>query len=248
MRMPRTRRCRHAGAGLLICLAIALTWEGGCSRRREPGKVCRPVGKFTASEASKYQGFGISVSMSGKLAVIAACSEAKGVKTAESAYVFDLVGLKEVAKLTPMGTARQKWHWLVSASGKRAVLTPLSSGPAAAAYVFDLDKVEQTAVLVAQGSHALDLFGSSVCISEDRVIVGASGMGPERDSAGVAYVLDARDGKQVFKLTPQHAEPGDEFGVAVALSDSFALVGAPSTDLPGAEDAGAAGAARRTQW
>ena len=244
MRVPawmRTRRCMHGSLWLLACVAvgIALIWACGRDRAREPGKVCQPVAKFTASDAREGDGFGNSVSISGKLAVAAALTHAEGEKIAESAYVFDLVSLKEVTKLTPMGVARDRLDWRVSASGGRAVMTTWSVNYASSAYVFDLGKGKQTATLTVENLGAFDLFGYSVCMSGDRAIVGAPGVGRKRDSAGAAYVFNARDGKRTLTLTSIHAKPGDAFGDAVAMSDSFAVVAASSTNLRREKEAGA---------
>jgi hypothetical protein len=53
------------------------------------------------------------------------------------------------------------------------------------------------------------------------------------------YVFDIEDARQIYKLTAEQARHGDVFGASVGLSGSFAVVGAPFTDLPRAEDAGA---------
>jgi hypothetical protein len=79
-------------------------------------------------------------------------------------------------------------------------------------------------------------FGSSVSISGDTAVVGASSDdekgGPDSFS-GSAYVFERNHGgpnawQQVFKLTAFDGVAGDQFGWSIAISGSTAVVGAPT--------------------
>jgi uncharacterized repeat protein (TIGR01451 family) len=106
--------------------------------------------------------------------------------------------------------------------------------------------------LTASDAQAGDVFGGSVAISGDTVIVGAvgedGGPGDPQDTAGAAYVFDRNQGGpevwgQVAKLTASDAQAGDRFSTAVAISVDTVVVsawfegGGPGDPLP---DAGAA--------
>ncbi len=89
--------------------------------------------------------------------------------------------------------------------------------------------------LVASDGTASAFFGTSVSLSDDRALVGASG-------AEAAYVFERQqDGAwtEVAKLLANDGAGGDEFGSSVSLTGDRALVGAPSDDDKG-NDSGSA--------
>jgi hypothetical protein len=92
------------------------------------------------------------------------------------------------------------------------------------------------------GTRDNDRFGRSVAISESYAIVGA----PEEDSAsgkstGVAYIFDTSDGSLLYTLEhPYGTSAYDNFGLAVSISESHAIVGAPSADDAGGYSSGKA--------
>jgi WD40 repeat protein len=84
-----------------------------------------------------------------------------------------------------------------------------------------------------------DQFGISVAISGNTAIVGARLDDSTTTNEGSAYLFDVTTGTQLFKLTADDAEAGDEFGISVAISGNTAIVGA-SMENAGGADAGAA--------
>lgn len=101
---------------------------------------------------------------------------------------------------------------------------------AGAAYVFTRTGTTwtQQQKLVASDGGMADLFGFSVALSGDRIVVGA----PEHDDAGTqtgaAYVFarDGTDWTQEQRLTPPLQRVGDLFGYAVAVDGDTVVVGA----------------------
>jgi hypothetical protein len=82
--------------------------------------------------------------------------------------------------------------------------------------------------LLASDGAAWDEFGCTVAISENYAIVGAEGDDDNGYSSGSAYIFE-RTGlswNQAVKLTPADGAEGDRFGAAVAISGSYAIVGA----------------------
>jgi len=75
-----------------------------------------------------------------------------------------------------------------------------------------------------------DLFGSSVAVSGDFAVVGATDDDDAGSNSGSAYVFDrdhggANEWGQVAKLSASDAAAGDRFGRSVAISGNTAVVG-----------------------
>jgi len=125
---------------------------------------------------------------------------------------------------------------------------------AGAAYVFERRTGSwiQQAKLVAADGDAGDWFGSSVTVSSDgaTVVIGApndddpDGSSDTRSGAGSAYVFSRTGGdwNREAKLTAVDGEPGDMFGLDIAVSSdgTAAVVGAVEDENPNGEQAGSA--------
>lgn len=119
----------------------------------------------------------------------------------------------------------------VAIDGAYAVVgAPGVSSSAGAAYVFKRERdgtFTQIDTLTAGDAAADDLFGSSVAIQKDTIIVGAPG---DDSDEGAAYAFKRqRDGTylQVDKLTAEDNAAGDLFGTSVAFDKNTAVIGAP---------------------
>ncbi len=109
-----------------------------------------------------------------------------------------------------------------------------------AAYVFyrhqgGSDNWGEVKKLVPGDPGAADLFGRSVSISGDYVIVGAFQEDQLAADAGAAYIFGRNAGGadnwgQLTKLTASDGGPGDLFGYSVSLSGDYAVVGAPGNN------------------
>lgn len=122
----------------------------------------------------------------------------------------------------------------------RAPFDNNSAPNAGATYLFDTTTGAPGPAL--QKTPAIgDQFGLGVGISGSIAIVGA----PNTDvtgatDAGAAYLFDATTGALLQTLQNPDPADFDEFGLSVGISGTTAIVGAPSADVPGAFDAGAA--------
>lgn len=87
--------------------------------------------------------------------------------------------------------------------------------------------------LVAPSAVANDLFGSSVAISGNIVLVGEAYDGGVAPYAGAAHVFDRDTGAHLMRLEAPDGMNGDEFGRAVAIGDRHFFVGAPNTSDQG---------------
>src|SRR6266542_1517326 len=155
--------------------------------------------------------------------------------------------LSQEAKLTAGDAASgDQFGAAVGISGETAVVgAPVddtAAGPnAGSAYVFVRSGTgwSQQAKLTASDAAAGDIFGFSVAVTGDTVVVGASG---DNMLAGSAYVF-VRSGtgwSQQAKLTASDAASGDRFGDAVGISGDTAVVGAQFGDTNAGSNAGSA--------
>ena len=95
---------------------------------------------------------------------------------------------------------------------------------------------EQTHKLTAKDAAEGDLFGCSVSVSENTLVVGAS---DDDHWAGSAYVFDVTTFEQLHKLTANDAEYGDIFGGSVSVSSEAIVVGARRDDDAGGDSGSA---------
>ena len=103
-----------------------------------------------------------------------------------------------------------------------------------------LSDYAQLAKLTASDGAADDMFGRSVAIDGDTIVVGAPypvWAVTSSNSPGAAYVLRTTDGgatyDQVATLTAADGMPGDQFGWSVAISGSIVVIGATKDNLSG---------------
>lgn len=136
------------------------------------------------------------------------------------------------------GGSNELFGRAVAASGDLALVGASYHSAAApfsgAAYLFQLSTRTQVRKLVAPDGAASDWFGASVALSGDRALVGAPGADPNGSASGAAYLFAASTGQLVAKLLPGDGAAKDSFGLAVAMTDAYALVGAPEHGPKGA--------------
>jgi len=95
-----------------------------------------------------------------------------------------------------------------------------------AVYLFDVQAGQQLLKLVPADGSAEDFFGGSVALSQSHALIGAPSDDDKGSESGSAYVFDASNGQQLFKLHPADGVTGDGFGSSAALSTSTAVIGA----------------------
>jgi hypothetical protein len=153
--------------------------------------------KLTASDAAASDTFGLSVAVSGDMAVVGAISDDTDAgPDAGSAYVFARsgTGWSQQAKLTASDAAVfDLFGRAVAVSGDTAVVgAQFGDTVAGSAYVFARSGTNwsQQAKLTASDAAAFDFFGAAVAISGDTVVVGALADDTAAGSnAGSAYVF-----------------------------------------------------------
>jgi hypothetical protein len=205
------------------------------------------VRKLTASDAAVMDYFGYSVAISGDAVVVGAFWEDEAAEDAGAAYVYErnrggADNWGEVRKLIASDAAAGDSFgvWVAVSGGTVVVGAPYDDDAGYAsgsAYIYvasDCDWVEQ-AKPVASDAAAEDLFGYSVAISADTLVIGAPGDNDAGSDSGSAYVVERNHGGadnwgEVLKLTASDAAAGDLFGRSVAVSGGTVVVGAPLND------------------
>ncbi|MGQ0700513.1 MAG: Calx-beta domain-containing protein [Panacagrimonas sp.] len=196
--------------------------------------------KLVAADGAEFDGFGISVALSGDTVVAGADGDNVGANGSQgSAYVFVRSGVSwmQQAKLIAAdGAVEDFFGYSVTVSGDTAVVGAYSDEVGAnfsqgSAYVFVRSGTiwTQQAKLLAADGAAFQEFGSSVALSGNTAVVGVfrDDIGANSDQ-GSAYVF-VRSGAswtQQAKLIAADGAAGDLFGFSVAASNDTAVVGA----------------------
>ena len=186
-----------------------------------------------AADGLDFDYFGTTVALSGRTAVIGAPYHDALGEDSGAAYVFEQVGdlWTPVAKLmADSGRAYDHFGTSVGVSGDTAVVgtayyDPASNTSASAAYVFE--RVQGAWVETARLGNWPHNVASAVAINGDTILVGR-GSGNLPDNAGAAYAFQRRVGswKASTRLTAWNGVTLDQFGSAVAISSTTALVAA----------------------
>jgi FG-GAP repeat len=210
--------------------------------------------KLTASDGTGQDYFGKSVAISGDTAIVGAYLAVVGANSNQgSAYVFVRSGTTwtEQQKLTASdGAAFDTFGRSVAVLGDTAIVGAQNHAVGAnsnqgSAYVFVRNGTmwtEQQKLTASDGA-TNDGFGSSVAISGDTVILGATGADiGAKLSQGSAYVF-VRSGTtwtQQQKLTASDGAADDRFGASVAISGDTVMAGATLDDIGANADQGSA--------
>ncbi len=218
------------------------------------GVVWTQQQKLTASDGATDDNFGNSVSISGDTAIVGANLHNVGANANQgSAYVFVRSGgvWTQQAQLFATGGAAQDFFgFSVAISGDSVVIGAYGDDVGAiseqgSAYVFVRSGVvwTQQAQLTSTGGATFDLFGYSVAIDGNTVIVGAYDDDVEINiGQGAAYVF-TRSGA-VWTQQPQLLATsdvgGDQFGWSVAISGNNMLIGAREDNIGGNGSQGSA--------
>ena len=199
--------------------------------------------KLFASDAGSGAYWGNAASMSGDRAII-------GNRLAHAAYVFERSGgfWVEVAKLTASDRGSDWFGVSVSISedGETVIVGAYYDDDACvndpncnsgSAYIFERTPVGwvETAKLTASDGAKGDIFGFSVAVSGDKVVVGSPGDKTGLLFLGSAYVFERSPGgtwgpHATVKLEASDAESGDSFGMAVDIFGDVLVVGAHNDD------------------
>lgn len=194
--------------------------------------------KLTAPDAQEADQFGVSVAISGNIAIVGANGDDDRGPESGSAYVYNVTTGSQIAKLTALdGAASDIFGKNVGIDGNIAIIGSIRDDDAGSesgsAYLFDVTTGGQIAKLTALDAAAEDNFGESVAISGNVAIVGAPLDDDAGYNSGSAYLFDVTTGGQIAKLTALDAAAEDFFGASVAIDSNIAIIGALLDDDAG---------------
>jgi len=199
--------------------------------------------KLTASDPAASDEFGFSVAIDGDTIVIGAVHKVVGINQDQgSAYVFVRNGAtwsQQKQLIISDGLTFDQFGVSVAISGDTIVVgaqaDDVSFTDQGSAYVFVRSGTNwtQQAQLTAADAAASDVFGCSVAINNNTIVVGAhfADVG-SNNNQGCAYVF-MRSGSiwtQQAKLTASDGAAADEFGNSVAIGGDTVVVGALRDD------------------
>ncbi len=219
--------------------------DGGWASASEAAKLTPPPG-----EDGKF--FGSSVSVNAGTAVVGAVGD-QDEGDPGSAYLFMRANggpWRSTSHGIKLGSPDEEdsslFGWSVAITGDTLVVgMPSEEGPGAA-YLYTKPRdgwafVADPVKLTSPGATPVDMFGASVAISGDTVVIGAAGFGSV-PLHGAAYVFTKpADGwastSDAAKLMPEFGESGDWFGWSVAVRGDTVVVGAQNNSTAPATNA-----------
>jgi hypothetical protein len=206
--------------------------------------------KLLASDGAAGDEFGFSVAISRETVIIGAHRNDDAGADSGSAYVFVRTGstwTQQAKLLASNGATNDLFGFAVGISGDTAIVgvafdddSGTNSGSARIFIRADSAWTEQAELLASDGA-AGDLFGIAVAISDDTAIVGSRFDSDAGSASGSAYVFVRSGGTwtEQAKLLASDAAAGDLFGIAVAICDDTAIVGAVNDDDSGSDSGSA---------
>jgi uncharacterized repeat protein (TIGR01451 family) len=254
----------NADVGINLGQGAAYVFERNQSGPNAWGEVKRLI----AGDGAAFDGFGGAVAVDGDVIVVGAAGDNVGDNTDQgAAYLFGRnhggVGAwGQLKKIVANDGAPFDRFGVAAAISDDTVVVGASSADVdgrldqGAAYIFARNQSgmnawgEVTRIFAADGG-AGAFFGGAVALEGETVVVGASGAKPgENVGQGAAYLFQRDQGGanvwgQTIRLTGDDSAAFDGFGSAVAVRGEFVLAGAPSADVQGRANQGAAYLFRR---
>lgn len=174
--------------------------------------------------------FGGSTAVVGSRAAIGALGEDDAGPEAGAAYLFDIntgALLQTLASPNPtfsgfFGYSVAMTEDQILVGAPKDQIAGVNSG---AAYLFDTHSGQLLHTYVNPSPESNDLFGSAVALSEDRVLVGASGDDGAGPDSGAAYLFDRVTGDLIQAIPNPATGSSKNFGQSVSLSPDLAAVG-----------------------
>ncbi|MEO7330371.1 MAG: FG-GAP repeat protein, partial [Minicystis sp.] len=199
------------------------------------GAVWSQQAKLVPADNAAGDAFGISTALDGDTALIGAMWKNQ---TRGAAYVFARSGVmwSQQAKLVAAdGQPDDQLGNAVALSGNLALIGAFHAGPKApgsgAAYAFQRqgDVWSLDAKLFPADGAATDFFGYALALSGTSALVGAPNNSQAGFDAGATYAFDRSTGSwsPQAKLLASNAAAVDNFGRAIAMNASSAVIGAP---------------------
>ncbi len=211
------------------------------------GTPSTPVHTINNPDPLANENFGGSITLSGSLVGIASSTNMVSGVAAGSVHLYDLssgtptVPVHTIDNPTPQ--ANDFFGSAMTLQSTRLVVTAsrdyFNGAQTGSAYVYDLASGTPTVPVHTLNNPApatQDFFGTSVALSGNRILIGASqdDLAAPNSGAGYFYNLSsATPTVPVLTLAHTTAAADNHFGQAVAVSGSLVAVGLPDDDLVG---------------
>jgi hypothetical protein len=192
--------------------------------------------KLLAADAAQYNYFGLSVAFRGDTAIVGAYGKSDLVRNAGAAYAFTRnagswtqqarLGISSPLIDAYLGATVATNGSYTAAGAPYASVGAQNDG---VVYLFSNATWQQQTILLPNDPDSLSQFGNALAINDNTLFVGA----PMHDSFGVnagavyVFTFDGVSWVQRQKLIGVDSAPGDRFGSALALDDSWLAVSAP---------------------
>ena len=152
------------------------------------------IHKLIASDGAVDDYFGFSVSISGNYAIVGAFFDDDKGSASGSAYIFNVQTGTQLHKLIASdGAADDYFGYSVAISGNYAIVTAYldddNSSASGSVYIFNVLTGYQLIKLTASDGASNDMFGRSVAISSNYVIVGSPYDDDNSSQSGSAYIF-----------------------------------------------------------
>jgi hypothetical protein len=188
--------------------------------------------KLHASDGGLNYNFGEALDLDAGVLVVGAHWANGSSFFSGAAYLFDVGGFGQLAKLTALdGGAFDFFGASVAIDGGVVVVGARSATPhgkeSGSAYLFDVATGTQTFKLDSSGSGIFAHFGFSVAIDGGLAAIGVAEDNVGGFASGSVALFDVATGTELAQLVATDAEPLDELGTSVAIESGVVVAGAP---------------------
>jgi len=207
--------------------------------KKQTNGTTKLLAKLRASDASYDDNFGSSVAISGNYITIGAYKNDDNGSDSGSAYVFKInsdSNISEITKLTASDADNYDYFGSsIAISGDYITIGAYRNNDngnySGSAYVFKINSdsnISEITKLTASDADSYDLFGSSIAISRNYIVVGSKYNDDNDSNSGSAYVfkINSDDNiSEITKLIASDASYGDYFGYSVSISGNNIVIG-----------------------
>lgn len=191
------------------------------------------IRKIQASDRPSWPAqFGSSIAASNNHVIVGAFQDPLWTAPG-AAYLFDIHGFQQLAKLVPNDSANQDYlsgnnNNGVAITSTRAIAGTYNKNSKGAVYLFDFSG-NQLLKLQPSDLANYDMFGWSVAATENIIVAGASQHTVTALNEGAVYMFDI-EGNQIRKITANDPQIQRYLGETVVVSDTRIVVGCPRDD------------------
>jgi hypothetical protein len=181
--------------------------------------------------------FGFSVAALGENVLVGDLSADTSVADAGAVYVFNSEGDLLRTIQSPRATRSEGFGFSIAATatvaqkiaiiGAPGVAFPGTTNQPGTVYAIDLETGAPFHSWTSPEPSDEDLFGRSIAVDSQRVLIGAPYADVGAENAGAAYLFDLATGRLLQTIHNPTPLEHERFGFAVALRGDDALIGAP---------------------